>query len=89
MKFCSPNVKRLWDALTGQYPVVDATETSAPSHLYLVSSTSPYMALKTIVINVRWAFPTFGFETHECVARRRAYLISMAPTSTGSALRGW
>jgi hypothetical protein len=85
----SPNAKRLRDALDGHDPEMDATVTSAPSHLDLISSGCPFTALKTIVLNVRCALPTFGIETHDCAARHRAYLTGMSPSSTGSTLRGW
>jgi hypothetical protein len=80
----SPNAKRLRDALDGHDPDMDATVTSAPSHLDLTSSGCPFTALKTIVLNVRCALPTFGIETHDCAARHRAYLTGMPPSSTGS-----
>jgi hypothetical protein len=85
----SPNAKRLRDALDGHDPEMDDTVTSAPSHLDLISSGCPFTALKTIVLNVRCALPTFGIETHDCTARHRAYLTGMSPSSTGSTLRGW
>jgi hypothetical protein len=89
MDFRSPNGKRLRDALDGWDPELDTTVTSAPSHLDLVSSVCPFTALKTIVLNVRCALPTFGIETHDFAARHRAYLTCMAPFSTGSTLHGW
>jgi hypothetical protein len=65
MDICSPNSKRLWDALNGQDPEVDSNKTSSPSHLDMVSSACPFTALKTIVLNGRCALPVFGVETHD------------------------
>jgi hypothetical protein len=79
MDVCSPNAKRLRDALDGHDPEMDAT----------VSSGCPFTALKTIVLNVRCALPNFGIEMHDCAARHRTYLTGMSPSNTGSTLRGW
>jgi hypothetical protein len=81
--------KRLRNALDGQDPEVEASEIITPSHLDLASAACPFTSLKTIVLNVRFALPTFGIETHDCAARYRAYVTGMTPTSTGSTLRGW
>jgi hypothetical protein len=89
MDVCSPNAKRLRYALDGKDPEMDSTVTSARFHLDLVSSGCPFTALKTIVLNVRCALPTFGIETHDCDDRHRAYITDMAPSSTESTLRGW
>jgi hypothetical protein len=89
MEVRSPNAKRLRDALDGQDPVVETTETSAPSHVDLVSAACLFSTLKTIVLNVHCALPTFGVETHDCAARHRAYITGKPPSSSGSTLRGW
>jgi hypothetical protein len=62
---------------------MDATVTSAPSHLYLVSPGCQFTALKTIVLNVRCALPTFGIGTHDCAARHRDYLTGMSLPALG------
>jgi hypothetical protein len=89
MKVRYPNARRLHDALNGHDPVVEAKKINAPSHLDLVSSTSPFTALKTIVCNVRCALPTLGIETHDCAACHRSYLTGMTPSSTESTICSW
>jgi hypothetical protein len=85
----SPNSRNLREAMDGKEISADTQESGAPAVFDLVSSQSPFIKLKVLLLQVQYDHDTFVILSVDCEELIGAFICNMTPHSTGAALRGW
>jgi hypothetical protein len=89
MELTSPNSRHLQDALNGKETPAETQYSSAPAAFNLVATSSPFIKLKVLELQIQCDHATFSVETGDCADLTRVYISNITPHSTGAALCGW